>query len=177
MQYHSIMTRRYPSTCTPLRRALIVAACMASLLGSPVQAEEALTVETKTLSAMMAYRVAHAALDACDALGYQVGVSVVGRNGNLIALLRDPLSGPHTINISEKKAFTSVSTRVATSSLSDRPNLNFEGRLLTLMGGLPINLGGYLYGGVGVSGATPEDDEVCAQAGIDAIRDDIEFGE
>ena len=162
---------------TPIRFALVLTACMASVSLSGLRAEDALTVETKTLSMSMALRVAQAALDACDALGYQVGVSVVGRSGNLIALLRDPLSGPHTITISKKKAFTSVSTRVPTSQLSDRPNLNFEGRLLTLMGGMPISLGGYLYGGVGVSGATPEDDEVCAQAGIDAIRDDIEFGE
>ena len=156
--------------------AVIGLACLASASLSSLQAEEALTVETKTLTLPMALRVAQAALDACDAMGYQVGVSVVGRNGNLVALVRDPLSGPHTIAISRKKAFTSASTRVPTSQLLDRPNLNFEGQLITLTGGVPIRLGGYLYGGVGVSGATPEDDEICAQTGIDAIREDIEFG-
>ena len=160
-----------------MRRALILGACIALLQASSIQAGEALTVETRSLSVALAHRVAQAALETCDALGYQVGVSVVGRNGHLIAFLRDPLSGPHTVSISRKKAYASASTRVPSAQLSDRPDLNFEGRLITLMGGLPISLGGYLYGGVGVSGATPEDDEACAKAGIDAIREDIEFGE
>ena len=140
-------------------------------------AEDELTVSSSTLSAHSALIVATAALEKCEKLGYQVGVSVVGRNGNLIAFVRDPLSGPHTIDISEKKAFTSASTRVATSQLSDRPTLNFSDRLIILQGGLPISIGGHLYGGVGVSGATPEDDEVCAQAGIDAIKEDLEFSQ
>lgn len=142
-----------------------------------IQADEKLTVETKSLSTKMALRVAEAALHACDEMGYQVGVSVVGRYGNLIAFLRDPRSGPHTIDISEKKAFTSASTRVPTAQLSDMRTLNFSDRLITLKGGLPIDIGGHVYGAVGVSGATSDDDEKCAQVGIDAIKEDMEFGE
>ena len=160
-----------------MRFASFLMFCLAFLLMSGLQASEKQVLETKVLSTHMAQRVAAAALHACDELGYQVGVAVVGRNGNLLAFLRDPLSGPHTIDISQKKAYTSASTRVPTAQLSDRRTLNFADRLITVQGGLPINLGGYLYGGVGVSGATSEDDEVCAQAGIDAIREDIEFGE
>ena len=151
--------------------------CLALLPVAGLQADEAQVLETKVLSLGMAQRVAAAALHACDEMGYQVGVAVVGRNGNLVALLRDPLSGPHTIDISQKKAFTAASTRVPTAQLADMRTLNFSKRLITLQGGLPINIGGHLYGGVGVSGATSEDDEVCAQVGIDAIKEDIEFGE
>lgn len=160
-----------------MRFASFLMFCLAMLPMSGLQASEKQVLETKVLSTHMAQRVAAAALHACDELGYQVGVAVVGRNGNLLAFLRDPLSGPHTIDISQKKAYTSASTRVPTAQLSDQRTLNFADRLITVQGGLPINLGGYLYGGVGVSGATSEDDEVCAQAGIDAIREDIEFGE
>ncbi len=141
------------------------------------QSEEALTIESKSLTAEMAQRVAVEALDACDKLGYQVAAAVVGRDGNLLAFSRDPLSGPHTIDISEKKAFTSASTRVASTALKDRPTLNFSDRLITVQGGVPIAIGGYVYGGVGVSGATPEDDEVCAKAGVDSIKEDIEFSQ
>ena len=43
-------------------------------------------------------------------------------------------------------------------------------------GGLPIEVGGSLIGGVGVSGApSGEVDEECAQAGVDAVLDDLEM--
>ena len=39
-----------------------------------------------------------------------------------------------------------------------------------------IESGGSLVGGIGVSGAPGGDrDDVCAKAGIDAIRDSLEF--
>ncbi|MEJ2115753.1 MAG: heme-binding protein [Gammaproteobacteria bacterium] len=145
------------------------------VLFNSAHSEESLTVGSKTLTAAMAQRVAIEALNTCSKLGYQAAAAVVGRNGNLIAFIRDPLSGPHTIDISEKKAFTSASTRVASGSLVDMQHLNFSDKLITIKGGLPISVAGYVYGGVGVSGATPEDDEVCAKAGIDAIKEDIEF--
>ena len=45
-------------------------------------------------------------------------------------------------------------------------------------GGLPIQVGGSLLGGVGVSGApSGETDEMCAQAGINAVQDDLEMAD
>jgi uncharacterized protein GlcG (DUF336 family) len=54
--------------------------------------------------------------------------------------------------------------------------------VLIIGGGLPINIGGYFYGAVGVSGAparkkTGDVDEECAKAGIDAIAVDLEMAE
>ena len=43
-------------------------------------------------------------------------------------------------------------------------------------GGVPIQVGGSLVGAVGVSGApSGETDEQCAQAGVDAVLDDLEM--
>lgn len=43
-------------------------------------------------------------------------------------------------------------------------------------GGVPIQVGGSLIGAVGVSGApSGEVDEQCAQAGVDAVMDDLEM--
>lgn len=43
-------------------------------------------------------------------------------------------------------------------------------------GGVPIQAGGQLLGGVGVSGAPAgETDEERAQAGVDAVIDDLEM--
>ncbi len=45
-------------------------------------------------------------------------------------------------------------------------------------GGLPIQAGGAIIGGIGISGApSGETDEKCAQAGLDAIQDDLEMAE
>ena len=44
-------------------------------------------------------------------------------------------------------------------------------RLIIFAGGLPIIADGTVIGGVGVSGATGDQDEECAQAGLDAVAD------
>ncbi|WP_320416286.1 heme-binding protein [Candidatus Reidiella endopervernicosa] len=48
--------------------------------------------------------------------------------------------------------------------------------LVMSAGGVPIQAGGIVYGAVGVSGApSGVTDEMCAQAGVDAIKDDLEM--
>jgi uncharacterized protein GlcG (DUF336 family) len=48
--------------------------------------------------------------------------------------------------------------------------------VVALGGGLPIEASGSILGGVGVSGAPGgEADEACAGAGIEAVRDKLEF--
>ena len=43
-------------------------------------------------------------------------------------------------------------------------------------GGVPIQAGGRMLGGVGVSGApSGETDEACAEAGVEAVIDDLEM--
>jgi len=39
-----------------------------------------------------------------------------------------------------------------------------------LQGGLPVEIDGQLVGAIGVSGGKASDDEIVAQAGIDALR-------
>jgi uncharacterized protein GlcG (DUF336 family) len=49
-------------------------------------------------------------------------------------------------------------------------------RMLAAGGGLLIEGGGSIFGGIGVSGAPGgEADEACAQAGLKAIADSLEF--
>jgi uncharacterized protein GlcG (DUF336 family) len=43
-------------------------------------------------------------------------------------------------------------------------------RLVIFGGGVPIQLDGELIGGVGVSGGSAEEDEICALAGISKIK-------
>lgn len=138
---------------------------------------------TKSLTPQAALTAAKAAMESCSKSGFQVGVAVVDRAGITQVLLRDRFAGPHTVEVSANKAWTAVSFRTATSALAvethaNKPmsGLRNQPRFLAAGGGLPIEGGGSLLGGIGVSGAPGGDaDEACAKAGIRAIADALEF--
>jgi uncharacterized protein GlcG (DUF336 family) len=150
---------------------------LSALSAGPFAAEEPAIVELRVLSPHVAHGIVLAALQDCAKRGYKVSAAVVDRNGNLAAFLRDPLSGPHTVKVSQRKAFTSATSQMSTAQLSSRPDLNFAPGMLLIVGGLPISFNGYFYGGVAVAGATPEIDEKCAEAGIEAVSDTMDFVE
>jgi len=135
------------------------------------------TVQLRVLASHIAHKIVSAAVENCAQRGYLVSAAVVDRNGNLAAFLRNPLSGPHTIKVSQRKAFSSATLRARTSEMSFRSDLNFAPDILLIVGGVPIQFVGNFYGGVAVAGAKPEIDEQCAQAGIDAISEIMEFAE
>ncbi|MEJ2464866.1 MAG: heme-binding protein [Candidatus Thiodiazotropha sp.] len=162
-------------------KKIALALMMSSMisLSASVSAEEASpTVNLKRLSLETANKVAQGAIEACRKQGIQVGVTVVDRDGIVQVAMRDTIAAQITVPISRMKAFTSVNFNAATSAMSDRANTPIGGidGLLMAAGGLPIQAGGQLLGGVGVSGApSGETDEGCAQAGIDVVIDDLEM--
>lgn len=162
-------------------KQIALALMMSSMisLNASVSAEEASpTVNLKRLSLETANKVAQGAIEACRKQGIQVGVTVVDRDGIVQVAMRDTIAAQITVPISRMKAFTSVNFNAATSAMSDRANTPIGGidGLLMAAGGLPIQAGGQLLGGVGVSGApSGETDEGCAQAGIDVVIDDLEM--
>jgi uncharacterized protein GlcG (DUF336 family) len=144
-------------------------------------ADDAPYVTLRSLTAPMATQLALAAYEDCTEKGYHVAVAVVGRDGRLLAMVRSPLSGVHTLKVSEGKAYTAATFRASTTQLMGRDFMRDIPGALIWGGGLPINVGGHFYGGVGVAGApeqeTPGDvDDECAAAGIAAVTEEIEFG-
>lgn len=134
-------------------------------------------VESRQLTAHALTTMGSAALAECTKRGFKVGVSIASREGQLLYFIRHPLAGLHTLQISRGKAYTAASMGISTSSLSQdyMQALNHFDGLTTLQGGLPIEAGGYMYGGIGVSGATPQADEECARTGIGSILDELNF--
>jgi uncharacterized protein GlcG (DUF336 family) len=152
------------------------------LFALPARAQDAL-VTYKSLSPEVALDLARAALAACRERGFQVAVAVVDRFGVTQVLLRDRFAGAHTVPTATAKAWTAVSFRTSTAELSamSQPGMpqaavrSLPG-VVALGGGLPIEAGGSIAGGVGISGAPGgEADEACARAGIEAVRDRLEF--
>lgn len=168
-------------------RVFIVAAMMSvlsvamsvSTVAAPAS-KQPLTVNIKRLSLDTAMRIGKAAIDKCRAEGVQISVTVVDRGGHEQVVLRDVLAMPISTPISKKKAYTAMTFNSPTSQLEDR----FKGaysvpkveELIIASGGIPINIGGNIMGGIGVSGApSGKTDEICAQAGFAAVRDDLEM--
>ena len=166
----------------PLPRAIVcLAGLWLNLLAGHLSASDGLHVTTRSLSAPLAARLALGIYETCSAEGYHVAVAVVTRDGRLLAFLRSPLAGPHTIEVSQSKAYTAASFKAATSQLMDRPFMRDIPGVLLIGGGLPITVGGHFYGAIGVSGApadkAPGDrDEACAKAGLQAIAKELELG-
>ncbi len=134
------------------------------------------TISLKYLSPKLSTVAITAAMNDCIKRGYKVSVSLVGRSGNLMAFIRNPLAGPHTVLVSQQKAFSAATFQVSTWALRDRKDLANAPGILLIRGGLPITIGGNFYGGIAVAGADPKIDEACAKAGIDAIKDPLELG-
>src|SRR5262249_59636790 len=78
----------------------------------------------KSLSAQMAVTLATEAIAACKAASYAVSVTVVGRNGEPLIQLRGDGTGPHTMENSFKKAFTSRTFRIPSGEMEDRLKKN-----------------------------------------------------
>lgn len=133
----------------------------------------------RNISLVLANEAALAAVADCAAKGYTVSAAVVDRAAQLKALARGDNAGPHTIDSSRRKAYTSASLRVGTTPLLElsqknpgAANLGQIDGFMLVGGGLPIRAGNEVVGGIGVGGAPGGHlDDACAQAGIDKIKD------
>lgn len=139
--------------------------------------------QIKSLTPETALIAAQAAMQSCRKQGFQVTVVVVDKAGLPQVFLRDRYAGPHTVDVATNKAWTAASMRMATSAFAAETQagkpmsgLRSHARVMAAGGGLVIEGGGSLFGGIGVSGGPGgEADEACAQAGLKSIADALEF--
>ena len=140
---------------------------------------------TRNLTPEAALIVAKNAMLACRKEGTHVAVAVLDNGGRLQVLLRDRLAGFSTPDGAILKAKTAINFRSPTEAFSAAINANPKASgiahlpdVLLLGGGLPIEASGSLVGAIGVAGAPGgEMDEQCAQVGIDAIQEALEFAD
>jgi uncharacterized protein GlcG (DUF336 family) len=141
-----------------------------------------LMVSVKRITMETALTIAKHTVDACRKEGVQISVTVVDRAGETQVALRDVLAPTVSLTISQQKAKAALSFNAATSRLEGRFKhygsvAKVEG-LIFSAGGIPIQAGGLILGGIGVSGApSGELDEKCAKAGLDAILDELEMAD
>jgi uncharacterized protein GlcG (DUF336 family) len=136
-----------------------------------------LSSPAEVISAEAALAAVKAAAGKAEELGVRINVAVVDGGGNLAAFLRCPGAFLHSIEIAIDKAYTAASFGFPTADWGAvlngdealRQGLMLRPRLVMIGGGVPIKHNGATIGGIGVSGASEEQDAICAAAGLAAL--------
>ncbi|KAG9528324.1 DUF336-domain-containing protein, partial [Aureobasidium melanogenum] len=132
-------------------------------------------VQRHYISASQASAIVEAAAKAAATIVSQ-NIAIVDPSGLLVAFLRMDNAYPGSIDISIKKARTSVlfngipSAGLYNQSQPGQALYGIEetnGGLVIFGGGLPLVKDNYLIGAIGVSGGTVAQDVEVAQAGVD----------
>jgi uncharacterized protein GlcG (DUF336 family) len=146
---------------------------VAALLASAAAAQS--IVMQKTLSLGLAKTIAEAALAECQSKGFHTSVVVVDRAGQVLVTLRDEAASGQTADMARRKAYTAKMFRMTTLDFQKRtedpkyaPQRDVAD-ILALGGGVPIQIGNDVIGGVGSSGSSQPQDDACAKAGIEKV--------
>ena len=125
-----------------------------------------------------ARRVIAAAEKKAEELGQPMNVAVVDEGGNLIIFERMTNAWLGSIDISQKKAWTSRAFDISTKDLGDNSqptqqffgiNASNDGKVMIFAGGIPLKQDGKVVGAIGVSGGSGEQDHAVAEAGAAAL--------
>jgi uncharacterized protein GlcG (DUF336 family) len=135
-------------------------------------------VTQRNLSLGMAKTIAEATIAECRAKGFNTAAVVVDRSGQVMVLLRDEQAAPQVAEMARRKAFTARMFRSTTLEFQKRtandpalaPQRNVAD-ILALGGGVPIQIGNEIIGGIGSAGSNQEQDDACAKAGIAKVAD------
>jgi len=149
---------------------------------APGRAGQPAAPPARRIDAALAREAVEAAIAACAAQNIRLSGAVVDAAGNPIFVLVPDGSSARTGDIALRKAITVTvtgrpsreTTTLAATDTALKARLDAPGsRLITFQGALPIMAGDTLVGAIAGSGGTGAQDEVCAQAGLDKIKDRV----
>ncbi len=162
-----------------IKSVSLIAACLLAFATTSAQAEGVRT--ERNMSMALANQIAAQTVASCTAGGHNVTATVVDRAGTVRAVQRADNAGPHTVEASRLKAYTSASAKNATLAIMESAQknpaaanlVNIPGYLL-LGGGMPVKVGNEVIGAVGVAGAPGGHlDEQCAVAAIASVQEQL----
>ena len=125
-----------------------------------------------------ARRIIAAATKKAEELGQPMCIAVACAGGHLLAFERMTNAWIGSIDISQKKAFTSRAFNITTKDLGANSqsgdqffgiHASNDGKIMIFAGGLPIRQGDNVIGAIGVSGGSGEQDHIVAEAGAAAL--------
>ncbi|MBU8809303.1 GlcG/HbpS family heme-binding protein [Mycolicibacterium goodii] len=124
-----------------------------------------------------AQKVVDAAIEKANEIGQPMNIAVVDDGGHLVAFARMDGAIKASIDISIRKARTSILMNLPTSALMDVAQPGGElygleqlsGGLVLFGGGLLLERDGEVIGAIGVSAGSVEQDVKVAEAGVSAL--------
>ena len=165
-------------------RLFTASALFALLVGANGARAEPLPTQ-RYLPASVAIEAALAAFETCVKAGHHVSVEVMNHNAMVLVALHHELATIHSSYSAHAKAYTVLSYSFAsgeTTSAAIAQRITKNPRdvariqgipgLILAPGGVLIQFGKQTVGAIGVGGSSgPVNDELCAKAGIEKIRD------
>lgn len=153
----------------------LLLAATAVLCSAPLPAQDM----RPTVSVATARKMADACEAKARAEGWRMIIAVVDEGANLKYFRRMDGAFLGSIQIAQLKANTAAAFPVSTKQLGEIadkqvPALVHVPGFLMIEGGAPIlTAKGQQIGAIGVSGASAEQDGICAQAAVDAVKADL----
>ena len=126
-----------------------------------------------------ARRVIAAAEKKAAEIGQPMNIAVADGGGNLVSHVRMDGAWLGSIDISQKKAYTSRAFDIATKDLATHSqsggqffgiHASNDGKIMIFAGGIPLKKDGKVVGAIGVSGGSVQNDIDCAEAGLAVIK-------
>lgn len=119
-----------------------------------------------------------AAIKKANEIHTLMNIAVVDEGANLVAFERMDGAWIGSIDISQKKAYTSRAFDIATKDLATHSqsggqffgiHASNDGKIMIFAGGIPLKKDGKVVGAIGVSGGSGEQDHAVAEAGAAAF--------
>jgi len=126
----------------------------------------------------MSTTIIAAASKKAEDLGQPMNIAVVDAGGNLLAFERMENAWLGSIDIAQKKAWTSRAFDITTKDLGENSqsgnqffgiHASNDGKVMIFAGGIPLKQDGKVVGAIGISGGSGEQDHAVAQAGAAAF--------
>ena len=128
----------------------------------------------------LAEKIARAALGKAKEMNRPMSVSVVDESGRMVYFSRGDGAGFYTFETSRAKAMAAASFKRSTMEITKNKELNpllwyslpsvIPGQALPSPGGMPVWKDDRLIGAIGLGGGSPDEDQACCEAGINAAK-------
>ncbi|WP_263379965.1 GlcG/HbpS family heme-binding protein [Granulicella paludicola] len=137
-----------------------------------------MSTSIKSIDLVDARRIIAAATKKAEEIGQPMNIAVVDAGGNLLAFERMENAWLGSIDIAQKKAFTSRAFDITTKDLGANSqsgdqffgiHASNNGKIMIFAGGIPLKQDGVVVGAVGISGGSGEQDHAVAEAGAAAL--------
>jgi glc operon protein GlcG len=153
---------------------IVVTVLVISSFAIPAVSQTTPLIEKKSIGLAAAKKMVAAAEAEAIKNKWALSITVVDDGGNMVYFERMDGASLATIAISQGKARTAAQYRTATKGLEEgltqgKMTMLTLPNAVNLRGALPVMIDGNLVGAIAGSGAKGEEDEQCAQAGIDAL--------